>query len=51
MMDSGRIVFDVRGKEREGMTVEQLLAKFAQDTGGEFNNDRILLSTEKGDRA
>ncbi|MEE1115095.1 MAG: ATP-binding cassette domain-containing protein [Eubacterium sp.] len=48
MMDSGNIVFDVRDKEREGMTVEDLLRRFAEDTGDSFNNDRILLSTEGG---
>jgi putative ABC transport system ATP-binding protein len=42
-------VFDVKGKERDGMTVEDLLEKFAQGTGRSFNNDRILLSTEQGD--
>ena len=49
MMSDGRIVFDVKGKERDGMTVEDLLEKFAQGTGKNFNNDRILLSTEQGD--
>ncbi|MCC6094354.1 MAG: ATP-binding cassette domain-containing protein [Eubacterium sp.] len=49
MMSDGRIVFDVKGKEREGMTVDDLLEKFAQGTGESFNNDRILLSTERGD--
>ena len=49
MMSDGRIVFDVKGKERDGMTVEDLLEKFAQGTGRSFNNDRILLSTEQGD--
>ncbi|MGI6056870.1 MAG: ABC transporter ATP-binding protein [Bilifractor sp.] len=49
MMSDGRIVFDVKGKERDGMTVEDLLEKFAQGTGKNFNNDRILLSTEQGE--
>ncbi len=46
MMDSGNIVFDVKGEERAVMTVEDLLAKFAQNAGTELDNDRILLSTE-----
>lgn len=48
MMSGGRIVFDVKGKDREGMTVEDLLKKFAQGAGEAMNNDRILLSTEQG---
>lgn len=45
MMDSGRIVFDVNGEKRNGMTVNDLLKKFAVLSGKEFDNDRILLST------
>ncbi len=44
MMDSGRIVFDVKGKQREGMTVDDLLRKFAENAGKGLDNDRILLS-------
>lgn len=44
MMDSGRIVFDVRGEERACLTVEDLLDKFRQGAGKELDNDRILLS-------
>ena len=44
MMDRGRIVLDLRGKERDGLTVDDLLQKFAQGAGREMNNDRILLS-------
>ena len=44
MMDSGRIVFDVSGTEREGMTVDDLLHKFAVGAGRALDNDRILLS-------
>lgn len=45
MMDAGRIVFDVKGEERAGMTVEDLLQKFRQGAGHQLDNDRILLST------
>jgi len=48
MMDSGRIVFDVKGEERSKMSVNDLLKKFEQNTGGALDNDRILLSTEEG---
>ena len=44
MMDSGHIVLDVQGKERESMTVEDLLRKFAEGAGQQLDNDRILLS-------
>lgn len=47
MMNDGRIVYDISGEEREGMTVEDLLEKFAGSTGQDFDNDRILLSTEQ----
>ena len=48
MMDGGRIVFDVKGAERTSMTVDDLLRKFEQNTGGALDNDRILLSKEEG---
>lgn len=44
MMDAGRIVYDVSGKERSVMTVNDLLEKFAVSTGTALDNDRILLS-------
>lgn len=49
MMDAGRIVFDVAGEERRGMSVDDLLERFAAGSGAAFNNDRILLSTETGE--
>ena len=33
MMDSGRIVFDVKGEERSRMTVDDLLEKFRENAG------------------
>ena len=44
MMDSGRIVFDVKGEERSRMTVDGLLEKFRENAGKNLDNDRILLS-------
>ncbi len=44
MMSQGRIVLDVSGDERAGMTVDDLLARFKADTGKDLDNDRILLS-------
>lgn len=48
MMNSGNIVFDVRGEERANMSVNDLLERFAEGAGKEMNNDRILLSTKEG---
>ena len=48
MMNSGNIVFDVRGEERASMSVNDLLERFAEGAGKEMNNDRILLSTKEG---
>ena len=45
MMDAGRIVLDVSGPERAGMTVQGLLDAFAAKAGEAFDNDRVLLST------
>ena len=48
MMDSGRIVLDVSGEERAGMTVVDMLEKFREGAGKELDNDRILLSQMEG---
>ena len=44
MMDSGRIVLDIKGEERDGLTVDGLLEKFSVGVGKELDNDRILFS-------
>ena len=44
MMDSGRIIYDVRGSERQKLTVADLLHKFKDNAGATLDNDRILLS-------
>lgn len=44
MMADGRIVLDVAGEERKGLTVDDLLARFKAGAGRELDNDRILLS-------
>ncbi len=44
MMDSGRIVLDLKGTERAGMTVKDLLDRFKAGAGKALDNDRILLS-------
>lgn len=44
MMDNGRIILDIAGKERNSMTVDDLLGKFRAQAGDDLDNDRILLS-------
>ena len=44
MMDAGRIVLDLSGEERKGLTVEDLLSRFRAGAGKDQDNDRILLS-------
>ncbi|NBI08878.1 ATP-binding cassette domain-containing protein [Colidextribacter sp. OB.20] len=44
MMDGGNIVLDISGREREGLTVVDLLKKFRAGAGKDLDNDRILLS-------
>ena len=43
MMNNGRIVLDVRGTEKERLTVDALIARFSQASGEEFAGDQSLL--------
>lgn len=43
MMHEGRIIYDVKGKEKMKLTVSDLLQKFEKAHGDEFVNDRMLL--------
>lgn len=44
MMSDGRIILDIKGEEKQKLTVEDLLQKFSVASGSEFANDRALLS-------
>ena len=44
MMDDGRIILDICGEERDGMTVERLLDMFKKKSKKELDDDKILLS-------
>ena len=44
MMNNGRIIYDVSGEEKRKLTVEALLRKFAQASGEELANDRMMQS-------
>lgn len=46
MMNEGKIIYDVSGEEKKKLTTADLLAKFKTTSGEDFDNDRILLSTE-----
>ena len=46
MMNDGKIIYDVSGEEKKNLTTKDLLDKFKITSGEEFDNDRILLSTE-----
>ena len=44
MMDKGRIIYDVSGEERAGLTVSDLTDLFRRTSGRALDNDRMLLS-------
>lgn len=44
MMADGKIVLDLAGEERSGLTVEDLLQRFKMGAGKTLDNDRILLA-------
>ncbi len=44
MMNEGKVALDISGEEKKKLTVEDLLHKFEEVTGGTFANDRMLLS-------
>lgn len=44
MMDSGRVIYDVANRQRDGLTVTDLLEKFKSSVGQSLDNDRMLLS-------
>lgn len=44
MMYDGKIIYDVAGEEKKNLHVSDLLEKFEKASGGEFANDRMILS-------
>ena len=44
MMNNGEIILDIRGEEKQKLTVDDLLHQFSVVSGSEFANDRALLS-------
>lgn len=43
MMDAGQVIFDVKGEEKQGLTIEGLLQEFQKRRGVQFENDRAVL--------
>lgn len=43
MMHEGRVIYDVAGEEKKKLHVSDLLAKFEEVSGGELDNDRMIL--------
>ena len=46
MMDRGRIIFDVSGEKRRGLTVPDLMEQFRLAAGRALDNDRMLLGVD-----
>jgi len=46
MLDSGEIILDLSGKERENMTIDDMIKMYSAKKQKEFDNDRILLSRD-----
>lgn len=44
MMNNGKIILDIQGEDKKKLTVDDLLHKFAEVSGEEFDSDRALLS-------
>ncbi len=43
MMMEGEIILDIRGEEKKGLSVTDLLSRFEQVSGKEFANDKAIL--------
>ncbi|MCC8140678.1 MAG: ABC transporter ATP-binding protein [Lachnospiraceae bacterium] len=43
MMMEGEIILDIRGEEKMGLSVQDLLSRFEQVSGKEFANDKAIL--------
>lgn len=43
MLDGGNVLFDINAKEREGMTVEDIMKKYSVTRHKELDNDRIIF--------
>lgn len=46
MLEGGKTVLDLKGDERNNMTIQDLLGLYRQKSGKELDNDRMLLTGE-----
>jgi len=44
MMHEGRVILDIKGQERNNMTITHLLEMFEKASGSHMNNDRMILA-------
>ena len=44
MMYEGEILIDVKGEEKQNLTIEQLLKLFEANSGSQFGDDKAILS-------
>ena len=44
MMHEGKVAVDIRGEEKQNLTIEQLLELFERSSGSEFTSDKEILS-------
>ena len=44
MMHEGRIILDIKGAERESMTISHLMSMFEKASGAHMNSDKMLLA-------
>lgn len=44
MMDDGNIILDIKGEERDKMTIDDLIEQFRINAGKRLDNDRMLMS-------
>ncbi|MFP3340689.1 ABC transporter ATP-binding protein, partial [Micrococcus sp. SIMBA_131] len=43
MMDSGKMILEVEGEDKQNLTIEALLQEFQRIKGTKMNNDQALL--------
>ena len=43
MLNDGKVILDIKGEEKKGLTVEKLLSLFEKASGEEFSNDAAIL--------
>ena len=43
MMNEGHIILDIRGEEKQRLTKQELMEKFAEISGAQIESDQVLL--------